>query len=278
MPRAVFSMIRARHAFVRDRRAASRAGHRSCLPVSMRSSAAGAPASRGRRFIPPQPGTMPSMTSGRPEPRAGLVDDDAIAARERELQPAAEAKAADRAPPSDTARAASRSKVSQPRLTIASAAASSPIALNSSTSAPAMKPLALPDAMTRPRGGSRSSVVERLVELREHRRAERVGGRAFAVERQPRDAVGIAGKGPVSHRESRFLVVVGAARLPAARVRRRRSHSLHQHRAAQAAADADRGHSAPPAGALQHVEHVEDDSRARTRRPDGRARWRRRRR
>ena len=47
--------------------------------------------------------------------------------------------------------------MSQPRLTSASAPASSSSSPNSSTSAPAMKPLALPDAMTSPRGGSRSS-------------------------------------------------------------------------------------------------------------------------
>jgi len=35
-------------------------------PVSIMSSAAGAPASFGSRFMPPQPGTMPSITSGSP--------------------------------------------------------------------------------------------------------------------------------------------------------------------------------------------------------------------
>ena len=34
------------------------------LPVSIRSSAAAGPISAGRRSMPPQPGTMPSMTSG----------------------------------------------------------------------------------------------------------------------------------------------------------------------------------------------------------------------
>ena len=34
------------------------------LPVSIRSSAAAGPMSAGRRSMPPQPGTMPSMTSG----------------------------------------------------------------------------------------------------------------------------------------------------------------------------------------------------------------------
>jgi hypothetical protein len=36
----------------------------SARPVSIMSSAAGAPMRAGRRSMPPQPGTMPSMTSG----------------------------------------------------------------------------------------------------------------------------------------------------------------------------------------------------------------------
>ncbi|MNO00984.1 hypothetical protein D3C81_2210080 [compost metagenome] len=35
-------------------------------PVSIRSIAAGAPISLGRRALPPQPGKMPSLVSGRP--------------------------------------------------------------------------------------------------------------------------------------------------------------------------------------------------------------------
>ena len=35
-------------------------------PVSIKSIAAGAPTSRGRRALPPQPGTMPNWVSGRP--------------------------------------------------------------------------------------------------------------------------------------------------------------------------------------------------------------------
>src|SRR6187455_1004717 len=78
-PRAVFSMMRAGTASstmpsLRARRAST------VLPVSMRSSAAGAPISSGSRLRPPQPGTMPSITSGNPM---------------RELEPAAEAVAAD---------------------------------------------------------------------------------------------------------------------------------------------------------------------------------------
>ena len=64
-PRTVFSMMRAGTASsTMPSFLALRAS--TVLPVSMRSSAAGAPASRGRRFMPPQPGTIPSITSGRP--------------------------------------------------------------------------------------------------------------------------------------------------------------------------------------------------------------------
>ncbi len=64
-PRAVASMIRTgTHSSAIPSFFARRAS--IVLPVSSRSSAAGAPASFGRRLMPPQPGTMPSMTSGRP--------------------------------------------------------------------------------------------------------------------------------------------------------------------------------------------------------------------
>ena len=38
----------------------------SVRPVSIMSIAFGAPTRRGRRALPPQPGKMPSFTSGRP--------------------------------------------------------------------------------------------------------------------------------------------------------------------------------------------------------------------
>ena len=47
--------------------------------------------------------------------------------------------------------------------------------------------------------------VERLVELGEHRRAERVGRRAGAVEREPREAVGVAGQVSSVASRVRFL-------------------------------------------------------------------------
>ena len=81
------------HSSASPRRFALRAS--IVLPVSSRSSAAGAPTSRGSRLMPPHPGTMPSITSGSPRRVDGLVDDDAIAAGERELEAAAQAEAAD---------------------------------------------------------------------------------------------------------------------------------------------------------------------------------------
>ena len=69
-PRAVFSMIRGgTHSSAMPSRFARFAS--IVLPVSSRSSAAGAPVSRGSRLMPPQPGTMPSITSGRPSRVAG---------------------------------------------------------------------------------------------------------------------------------------------------------------------------------------------------------------
>jgi len=64
-PHAVASMMRGgTHSSARPNFFARRAS--IVLPVSSRSSAAGAPVSRGSRLMPPQPGTMPSITSGRP--------------------------------------------------------------------------------------------------------------------------------------------------------------------------------------------------------------------
>ena len=54
-------------------------------------------------------------------------------------------------------RAASRLKVSQPRRTIPSASSTLSICVNSSTSAPAMNPDALPERITRPFGRSVAS-------------------------------------------------------------------------------------------------------------------------
>ncbi len=154
-PRAAFSITRAgTHSSASPSRFARRAS--MVRPLSSRSSAAGAPMSRGSRRMPPQPGTMPSITSGSPS----RVPGSSTTIRYRH------ASASSSPPPRQKPRtsatvgygtAASRSNVSHPRRTMATAPSASCTSRNSSTSAPAMKPLALPDAMTSPAGGSRSS-------------------------------------------------------------------------------------------------------------------------
>ena len=62
-------------------------------PVTI-SSALGTPATRGRRWVPPAPGSRPSLTSGTPSFADGHRD--AIMAAERDLEPAAERGAVDR--------------------------------------------------------------------------------------------------------------------------------------------------------------------------------------
>ena len=64
-PRTVFSMMRAgTDSSTMPSFFALRAS--IVLPVSSMSRAAGPPVSRGSRLMPPQPGTIPSITSGRP--------------------------------------------------------------------------------------------------------------------------------------------------------------------------------------------------------------------
>ncbi len=63
-------------------------------PLSMNSSAARAPISRGRRCVPPAPGKSPRLDLRQAEFRAGRRN--AIIAREREFETAAEAVAVDR--------------------------------------------------------------------------------------------------------------------------------------------------------------------------------------
>src|SRR5437667_1484342 len=140
--------------------------------------------------------------------------------------------------------AARRSNASQPRLTMATASASFSTSPNSSTSAPAMKPFAFPEAMTSPLGGSRSSS----------------SSASLSSASTSRDNV--------------FVVVPALSKVRRAKpsasrvsVQCRMSDPLHQHGAAQAAADADRRHAAPASGADQRIQHMEHD--ARTRGADG---------
>ena len=54
------------------------------------------PTSRTVRTVPPKPGWMPSCTSGQPERQPLIAHGDAVAARQCQLQPAAEREAVDR--------------------------------------------------------------------------------------------------------------------------------------------------------------------------------------
>ena len=120
-PRAVFSMMRARHALV-DEAHALRAARVDRLAGQHQVERRGrADRAAAAACMPPHPGTMPSITSGSAKRVFGLVDDDAVAAGERQLQAAAQAEAADQRERRDTDARASRSNVSQPRLTSASA-------------------------------------------------------------------------------------------------------------------------------------------------------------
>ena len=66
----------------------------SVRPVSIMSNAAGAPTSRGRRALPPQPGKMPSLISG--SPMRAIAGGHAIAAGQRNFGAATHAEAVDR--------------------------------------------------------------------------------------------------------------------------------------------------------------------------------------
>ena len=63
-------------------------------PVMISCSACSTPITRGRRCVPPAPGMMPSLISGRPSWRTSLRR-DAVVAAERQLQAAAQRRAVD---------------------------------------------------------------------------------------------------------------------------------------------------------------------------------------
>ena len=71
----------------------------STIEASARSASRGTasakPTVSGSRSVPPQPGTIPSITSGKPELRFAAVVGNALAAGERELESAAQAGAGD---------------------------------------------------------------------------------------------------------------------------------------------------------------------------------------
>ena len=90
----------------------------------------------------------------------------------------------------------------QPRITIARAVASmSPPRRNSSTSAPAMKPFALPERIDEALAAARARARRARASSSAITSADSVlVGRAGLVERQPREAVGVARERPVAPR------------------------------------------------------------------------------
>ena len=119
--------------------------------------------------------------------------------------------------------------MSQPRCTMRDRAGlgrrSSP---NSSMSAPAMKPFALPERMIEPLRRIAVELVERLVRARPAPSADSVFvRRAGLVERERGEAVGVARDRPVSHRRSLMIacVVSRRARPASRRPGRRRCRS-----------------------------------------------------
>src|SRR5206468_7756316 len=131
--------------------------------------------------------------------------------------------------------------VSQPRLTIATACSTLDTSPNSVTSAPAMKPLALPDRMISAFGGSRSNVSSASFNS-----ASACCDSVFVVA-PARSNVSVA-----TPSSARVICQFCMATLDA----------LDEHCAALSAADADRGDASLAAGALEHVQQMQHDSRA----------------
>src|SRR5208283_2170231 len=142
--------------------------------------------------------------------------------------------------------AASWLNTSQPRLTMASASSTVLTASKSSMSAPAMKPLSLPERTTRPFGGAAASslmIADSSV---------KTSAESELVEAPARSKTNQAMPSALrSSLQLRAVALIGASR------------SLDQHGAAQAAADADGREAAPAVAALEHIEHVQHDARAR---------------
>src|SRR6266568_2047985 len=145
-------------------------------------------------------------------------------------------------------------------------------------SAPAMKPLSLPERMTSPLGGALES-SRRTARSSSNTSTENVLVAVAALSKTSH-AMPSASRsivqclrlsfGAMSVTEGPPRLRLTPLRCPQTRGRNsrlgaalRRSCAFHQHRAAQAAADADRGNPALGLGALEHVEHVEHDPRPR---------------
>src|SRR5437762_10237123 len=109
--------------------------------------------------MPPQPGTMPSITSGSTRRVPGS------STTTRYLHASASSSPPPRQNPRTSASvgygaAASSLNMSQPRLTIATASSTVLTRSNSSMSAPAMNPPSLPERMTSPLGGAAARLLK----------------------------------------------------------------------------------------------------------------------
>ncbi len=162
----------------------------------------------------------PQHHLGQAETRSGLVDDHAIPAGEGQLESAPEAEAADErdrrildgGEPLEAVPSALDQR-DRPRLRfdlselVDVRAGDEAVRLARRDDEPARR-VAVEE-------------VERLVELGEHRGAERVGRRSGAIEREPREAVGVAREGPVLHRVRAFSLSTLVRRASRRPVRRR---------------------------------------------------------
>ncbi len=208
------------------------------LPVSSRSSAAGAPASRGS-----SPDPAPSRNDAQhhfwqTEARRRLVDDHAVATGERKLEAPAQTEAADER----------QCRVRRAR----DALEGIPTALDQRARRPRLMQVAelvdigagdeaarLARADHQPTRRIACERIEDFVQLGKRRGRQRIGRGPRLVEDEPRNAVRIPAD---------FPMFQGALSRAAS------ADPLDQHRAALATTDADRRDAAPAATALEHVQ------------------------
>src|ERR1043165_9870381 len=143
---------------------------------------------------------------------------------------------------------------SQPSFTNASASCGYLNRVNSSTSAPAMK-LSLPERMTRPLGFSRRIAASA-------RPSSSSASRENVLADSP-SLSKVSQSRPVSQRQCRVKVEAVEARSISGGPVYLFSEGFHEHRAAEAAADADARDAAFRFVALQRLEEVQHDARAR---------------
>src|SRR5215831_833384 len=117
------------------------------------------------------------------------------------------------------------------------------ILVNSSTSAPAMKPLSLPERITSPLGGCAESSSSTIP-----------SSASTSCESVLVDAPSLSRTSHASSSASRSTFQ--CCRTGTAAVLR----SLDQHRSAQPAADADRCNAPLALGPLEHIEQMQDDA------------------